>query len=158
MTVTPRLLQVGAFFLSLHASYSTRHHPQADKCENASENSLKSSAKFYVSLKENVRFSWRKRTFRVRETYVSASGNVKHTPWFLEKQKKNNPFTPEPPDKRRPMGKKMVHKGLPFVNHLLHLYTVSYPLTYQFCSSIDLAIPISSPLSSANPLRRPRQE
>ena len=55
--------------------------------------------------------------------------------------------------------KKMVHERiLSSMNHFLHLYTLSGQLIYQFFSSIDLAIPISSPLSSASPLRRPRQE
>lgn len=159
MSVTPRLLQVGAFFLPLHARIPQGHPPRAGKSENTSENSLKSPATFYVSLKENIHFPWRKRTFRVRETYVSAPRNVKHNPGILRKQKENNPFTPDPPenDSQFPQ-KKWSIKDCSSMNHFLHLYTISCQLNAQFCSSIDLAIPISSPLNSASPLKRPRQE
>lgn len=33
---------------------------------------------FYVSFPENLCFSWRKRRFSLRESYVSAQGNIEH--------------------------------------------------------------------------------
>ena len=53
--------------------------------------------------------------------------------------------------------------NIPMNGFLLHepffrINTSVNQLTVHFCSSIDLAIPISRPLNSASPLRRPRQE
>lgn len=117
---------------------------------------------FYVPQPGNIRFRTGSRMFPDWKMYGSALRNVKDKRMYPSNQTNlslsfylENKMPPSSIKKH----KKMVHERiLSSMNHFLHLYTLSGQLIYQLFSSIDLAIPISSPLSSASPLRRPRQE